>query len=397
MKVLFVHERFGAFAGAEANAHAVATELRRRDHEVGLLHGPGTGRGEAEWRQTFSGGCYEIAANCVAEALAQFNPDLIFVHNLPGLEVLEALLESKVPAVRMVHDHALYCMRSYKYNVFSRRICTRSLSPYCLFPCGAFLKRDREGGFPLGWVSYTRKRKEIRLNQRFQRLLVATDYMKHELLRNGFRPAQIEIHAPVPPRANEAAPSTFSSRNLILYAGQITRGKGVDVLLEGLAKVRLTFECHLYGDGHYRSHCEHLSAQLGLTGKVHFRGFVPQDELQRQYQDCSVAVVSSVWPEPFGAVGLEAMRYRVPVVGFDAGGIKEWLIDGYNGCLVPWMDRRQFAVSVEALLLDKTRARQLGENGFRLLRERYDFSNYMDGLERLFERVAWTASCHFAT
>ena len=53
MKILYVHERFGALAGAEANAHITATELGRRGHELGILHGPSTGKNEAGWQTTF--------------------------------------------------------------------------------------------------------------------------------------------------------------------------------------------------------------------------------------------------------------------------------------------------------------------------------------------------------
>src|SRR5947207_14197024 len=97
--------------------------------------------------------------------------------------------------------------------------------------------------------------------------------------------------------------------------------------------------------------------------------------------------MSSVWPEPFGMVGIEAMRYGLPVVAFDAGGIKEWLLDGRNGYLVPWMDRATYAARVEALLGNKTLARQMGELGRQLVSEHYDFSRYMTGIEDLFARV----------
>ena len=47
-----------------------------------------------------------------------------------------------------------------------------------------------------------------------------------------FDPDRIEIHAPVPPESDARPRSTFNERNLIISAGQIIRGKGVDVLLE---------------------------------------------------------------------------------------------------------------------------------------------------------------------
>jgi len=77
MRILYVHERFGALAGAEANAHITATELARRGHTIGILHGPATGRGEDAWRATFTERfpLAEDAPGTVRRALAQFRPD----------------------------------------------------------------------------------------------------------------------------------------------------------------------------------------------------------------------------------------------------------------------------------------------------------------------------------
>jgi glycosyltransferase involved in cell wall biosynthesis len=306
---------------------------------------------------------------------------------MPNLEVIEALLASGRPLVRMVHDHDIYCMKSYKYAYFSRRPCLRPATPYCLFPCGAFLTRNREGLLPIKFVSYRAKKREIRLNQQFRRLVVVSDYMRQELLRNAFTSSQIEIHPPVPRMAADSLRSTFSDRNLIVFAGQIIRGKGVDVLLEALAHVRCRFECVILGDGSHRRACERLSRRLGLTGRVSFRGFVPQGELRDYYRECTVVAVSSVWPEPIATIGLEAMRYALPVVAFDAGGIKDWLSDGVNGFLVPWMDRAAFARRLEQLLLDKGLARQMGEKGLQIAEERFRFEDYVSDLERMFAQV----------
>ena len=160
------------------------------------------------------------------------------------------------------------------------------------------------------------------------------------------------------------------------------------MLLESLARVTVPFECLILGDGSQRTECERLSVRLGLGDRVHFAGFVPQARIAGLYRDASLAVMSSLWPEPFGATGLEAMRCGLPVVAFDAGGISEWLLDGVNGFLIPWMDRAAFARQVDALLLDKALARQLGDNGRRLADERFNFGAYIDGLEDLFARAA---------
>jgi glycosyltransferase involved in cell wall biosynthesis len=94
-----------------------------------------------------------------------------------------------------------------------------------------------------------------------------------------------------------------------------------------------------------------------------------------------------VWPEPIATIGLEVMRYALPVVGFDAGGVSDWLHDGVNGFLIPWMDRAAFARAVETLLSDKARAREMGNRGFALVSSKYDFQTYIANLEDLFQRV----------
>lgn len=390
MRILYVHERFGALAGAEANAHITATELGKRGHSMGILHGPGTGKGESAWQTTFTFRAALGPSNngpTVRKALADYQPDAVYVHKMSDLGVIETLVESGKPLVRMVHDHDIYCMRSYKYNYFTRAICTRAASPYCIFPCLASVVKNPGGGFPLKWVSYTEKKREIALNRRFDRMVVVTTYMRDELLKNGFDPMRIDIHAPVPRMGDPNLRSSFSGRNLIIYAGQIIRGKGVDVLLEALAKVRSPFECVILGDGNHRAFCEDLASRLGLADRVTFKGFVPQEELKNYYRECSVVALSSVWPEPIATIGLEVMRYALPIVAFDAGGIKDWLIDGQNGYLVPWMDRDAYAARVDELLRNKALARRLGETGLKLVSERYDFDTYIRDLEKMFEGV----------
>jgi glycosyltransferase involved in cell wall biosynthesis len=393
MRLLFIHERFGAYGGAEANVLLTAAELRRRGHPVAILHGDVTGRDLEAWNEIFAER-YALppvrAESTLRPALNDFRPDVIFLHKLADLALLETVAECGVPVVRMVHDHDLYCLRGYKYNPLTRRICTRAASPYCVFPCGGTVARNRSGGFPFKWLSYGEKQRELALNRRFQCLIAATEFMRDELVRNGFQSEQIEILAPVPRSSEETFQCTFGQRNRLVYAGQIIRGKGVDVLLESLAQVNVRFECVILGDGNHRAHCERLSARLGLSDRVHFAGFVSQEKIAEYYRDASMAVMSSVWPEPFGATGLEAMRCGLPVVAFDAGGIREWLIDGWNGFLVPWMDRVRYAAAIEELLQNKTRARTLGANGRHWVGDQFGFPKYLSNLEDVFQRIAQT-------
>ena len=393
MKLLFVHQMLGEFGGAESNIRLSASELNRRGHVLGLMHTDTSGNNDSLWRQLF-GSCFQVpreqSGRFARRTLEQFQPDVIYLHNVADPEVLQVLLGSGIPVVRMVHDHALYCMRGYKYNYVTRRICNRAFSPFCVFPCLACVGRNRQGPLPLKWVSYSAKKRELALNKQCDRLVVYSDYVKRELIQNGFDAAKIELCVPIRVWSDESLVSQFSSRNLILFAGQLIRGKGVDVLLHALSRLRTHFECAILGDGTHRRHCERLALRLGLNDKVRFHGYVLPTELGSFYREASVFVMGSLWPEPFGMAGPEAMRYGLPVVAFDAGGIREWLTDGENGFLVPWKNADLFAARLDQLLRDKALAQRLGRSGFDFV-QRYDSCRQIDRLEGIFQSLPQSA------
>jgi glycosyltransferase involved in cell wall biosynthesis len=81
------------------------------------------------------------------------------------------------------------------------------------------------------------------------------------------------------------------------------------------------------------------------------------------------------------------MFYGLPVVGFDAGGIREWLLDGENGFLVPWKDINGLAFRIEQLLRDKDLGRRLGARGRELVSQQQTASQHECPIEQMFLRV----------
>lgn len=90
------------------------------------------------------------------------------------------------------------------------------------------------------------------------------------------------------------------------------------------------------------------------------------------YYEAAIVVVPSIYPDPFVLVGLEAMRYSRPIVGFDVGGIPEWLQDGYNGYLCQYPNTSDMAAKIDTLLADKELAARFGANGKQKLNAEFD-------------------------
>jgi glycosyltransferase involved in cell wall biosynthesis len=104
---------------------------------------------------------------------------------------------------------------------------------------------------------------------------------------------------------------------------------------------------------------------------VEFRGWVDRESLKREFAQCSLLVFPSVVPETFGMVGPEAMAYGRPVVAFDVGAVREWLIDGVNGLMVRRGDTQGFADAINSLLTDLDLTARLGRAARESVIERF--------------------------
>ncbi len=96
----------------------------------------------------------------------------------------------------------------------------------------------------------------------------------------------------------------------------------------------------------------------------------------------------SLWPEPFGRVGLEAGLYGVPTAAFAVGGIPEWLCDGANGHLASGEPPTAsgLADAIWRCLTDRDHFTQLCD-GAREQAQRFGVNQHIDQLCKLFEEV----------
>jgi glycosyltransferase involved in cell wall biosynthesis len=142
----------------------------------------------------------------------------------------------------------------------------------------------------------------------------------------------------------------------VLYAGRLSPEKGVLELVEAAGGMKLV----VAGDGPLR---EHVPGALG---------FVPHDELQRLYARAAVVACPSR-REGFGVACLEAMAHARPVVATDVGGLRDLVVDGETGLVVPSRRPDALRAALERLLGDEELRRRLGAAGRERARERFSW------------------------
>ena len=309
MKILVYLEKSDVRGGIEIFAERHVARLRAEGHEVDV-------------------------ASDIRQEMGRY--DEIVVHKCSDVSTLEKFPPEKT--VCYVHDHEPICPRSYAYTPLKRN-CTR---PGGLWPCIFCAPLCRNWKPALKRVLSQERRKRAMAG--FRKLVVISEFMKGRLVANGIPAEKVEVRPPVIRTGETGAEDVTSGRKIdLLFAGQLIRGKGVQLLLAAMARMKTPRTLDIVGTGNMEPKLRALAAQLGIAGRVRFNGF--QSNPQDWMRAAKCVVVPSFWQEPYGLVAAEAVALGRPVVAFAIGGLPEAC--GGKATLVPPGDIDALADALE--------------------------------------------------
>ena len=160
-----------------------------------------------------------------------------------------------------------------------------------------------------------------------------------------------------------AEPASESTTATVGFVGRLVPEKGIDVLLDAVARTPL-LHARFAGSGPLASSLATHARRRGIADRVTYTGVLSPAEVPAFYRSLDVLAVPSVptarWTEQFGRVAVEAMASGVPVVSSDAGALPD--VVGGAGIVVPHSD----AAALADALLEATgpRGAELRAAGF---------------------------------
>lgn len=181
----------------------------------------------------------------------------------------------------------------------------------------------------------------------------------------------------------------------LLYLGRLKRYKRVDLPLRALAALRaegLEVRMVVAGTGDHGDRLRSLADELGVAGAVEFAGFVSEERKLELFRRAWVHVLTSP-KEGWGITNLEAAACGTPTVASDSPGLRDSVVDGETGYLVPHGDVPALAGRIRALIEDRALLARMGADARRFA-QRFTWDRAATETEAFLGDVVRSNDCH---
>jgi glycosyltransferase involved in cell wall biosynthesis len=319
----------------------------------------------------------------IDRVLRSFRPDVVHLHNIYhqlSPSVLRPLTERRVPAVMTLHDYKLVCP-SYLF-LAQGRVCEACLDGHFRH---AVTRRCKDGSLAASAVLAV----ESGLHRRtgaygpVQVFICPSRFLATKMAEGGVYPDRMEVLGSFVDTADPTGGTTGGDG--VVYAGRLSHEKGVDVLVEAVARLGAA-RLEVVGEGPERARLEALASSCA-PGRVSFHGRVPRERVLELLRSAAVAAMPSRCHDNQPMAVLEAFGCGVPVVATSLGGLPE-LIEGGCGEAVPPEDPAALAAAIGGLLADPVRAAAMGRAARARAERDFAPGRHLARLERLYERAA---------
>lgn len=214
-------------------------------------------------------------------------------------------------------------------------------------------------------------------------VITVSEYTRDILIKCGTMPSRIHKVLPSVSEKKKMSPPKevinsvsfkygLKNRRVLLTVARLEERKGHSSVIEALPKILSIFPETLYviaGTGLYEATLRKQVGDANLTKSVVFAGFVPDAEVAALYDLCDLFIMphrqlaATLDTEGCPTVFLEASAHAKPVIGGNAGGVADAILNERTGYIIDGTDVNQIAEKVLDLLGNNELSKRLGEAG----------------------------------
>lgn len=172
----------------------------------------------------------------------------------------------------------------------------------------------------------------------------------------------------------------------MVTVGRLVRRKNLARLLDAMAQIDdRRLQLLILGDGPEKGNLTEQAKTLGISDRVHLKGFVSETDKHHLLQAADIFTLPSLH-EAFGIVYIEGMLAGLPVIASKPGGQEDYLIDGETGYLVDREDTAGLRDAIQRLLEDPDLRQRMGHRARETALE-FSPQRTAEGYEALFENL----------
>jgi glycosyltransferase involved in cell wall biosynthesis len=349
--------------GAEVHLHEVFKRIAARGHRVTLL------------ASGFPGGAREEEIDRIR--VVRRGGKLLFNYHVPPA-VIRLLKDEHFDVV--VDD-------INKIPFFTPAYVTKPVLALAhhLFACTIFL----EASLPAALYVYLSEWL-IPLFYRGTRMVVVSESTREEMIRRGMPRGKLGvIYNAVDHEVYRPGEGAGAEAPVVGYIGRIKKYKRIDYVLDAFKQVLGEVpeaRLEIGGSGDYLESLKARAERLGIAGNTSFLGYVTEEEKVKLLRRSHV-VLNPSSKEGWGVTVIEANACGAPVIASRVPGLRDAVVDGQTGFLVPYGDVGAFARKTVEILRDRPLRERLSEGALKWAR-RFNWEDSALGILEEIEQAA---------
>lgn len=370
MRILFIHNRYKQFGGEDVAVEMETSILAEKGHDVRtIFFDNNLIRGFIAKIKTGLSAVYNFSsARIVSNAIKDFKPDIIHIHNLffiASPSILYATKKHKLPVVLTLHNYRLICANALLLR--NNNVCELCIQ-----------KR-----FPLAGIKYKCYRNSASASaliiaitgihkllttweKKITAFITLNEFSRSKLLYSSLKVSPDKMitkpnFVPDPGNGEEQREDFF------LFAGRIVKEKGVHVLARAFADMPQQ-KVVIVGDG---SEKKNLEKEFKDYKNISFTGLLDKFQVKEYMKRCKAFICPSIWYEGAPLTIIEAFATGTPVIVSRLGSMIDSIKDGYNGLHFTAGDANDLRKKVGLFILQTEQSDDFYKNARQTYLEKY--------------------------
>lgn len=398
MKILEINKFYNAKRGADKHFLDLIALLKTGDHQVADFSMHQVDDEHSDWQkyflstvgyansfsfwQKFKGTLrmfYSFEAHRkINKILDEFSPDIVHVHNLyhqMSPTILFEIKKRNIPIVMTVHDWKIVNPNhSLRLNGKPYRRCANGKYYQCFFD--KCVKDSYAKSFlaalEMYWHTWLGTYRD-----NIDCYIAPSNFVRNNLIQWGMDAEKIIVLPHFIPEKERSGARKYSfsvADSYAIYAGKISKEKGVDFLIKTFAKIK---GLKLYLAGEIED-----GFVIPKNSNIVYLGFVKADQLTEYIRNSQCVVSASELPETFGLIAIEAMSQGKPFVGFDAGAYGEIIKNHECGFVVK--TKKEFEIRLRQIA---SREKIFDTDIIRAYLVNYEAKKYLEKISLIFSQM----------